>query len=60
MSVVGDAAYGGQRRAIALDRPFLHAGGLVFAHPVSGTPIAVDEPLAPELVALLETLPPPA
>ena len=58
--VVGDAAYGGQRSAITLDRPFLHAGGLVFAHPVSGTPIAVEEPLAPELVALLETLVPEA
>jgi 23S rRNA pseudouridine1911/1915/1917 synthase len=54
--VVGDAAYGGQRSALTLDRPFLHAGGLAFAHPVTGDPIAVEEPLAPELAALLETL----
>jgi 23S rRNA pseudouridine1911/1915/1917 synthase len=54
--VVGDAAYGGSRRAIALERPFLHAGGLAFAHPVTGEPVAVDEPLAPELAALLEVL----
>jgi 23S rRNA pseudouridine1911/1915/1917 synthase len=56
--VVGDAAYGGQRPGIELDRPFLHAGGLGFTHPVTGTPVAVDEPLAPELSALLERLVP--
>jgi 23S rRNA pseudouridine1911/1915/1917 synthase len=56
--VVGDAAYGGQRSAITLDRPFLHAGGLAFAHPVTGDPVAVEEPLAPELMALLEELSP--
>jgi 23S rRNA pseudouridine1911/1915/1917 synthase len=54
--VVGDAAYGGQRAGIVLDRPFLHAGGLAFAHPVTGEPVAVEEPLAPELAALLEQL----
>jgi 23S rRNA pseudouridine1911/1915/1917 synthase len=54
--VVGDAAYGGQRSALTLDRPFLHAGGLAFAHPLTGDRIAVEEPLAPELAALLETL----
>jgi 23S rRNA pseudouridine1911/1915/1917 synthase len=54
--VVGDAAYGGQRAAIAIDRPFLHAGGLRFAHPVTGVPVAVQEPLAPELAALLDHL----
>jgi 23S rRNA pseudouridine1911/1915/1917 synthase len=56
--VVGDAAYGGQRRAVALDRPFLHAGGLAFAHPVSAEPITVEEPLPPELVELLDRLTP--
>jgi 23S rRNA pseudouridine1911/1915/1917 synthase len=54
--VVGDAAYGGARPAITLDRPFLHAGGLAFAHPVTGEPVAVEEPLAPELATLLEQL----
>ena len=54
--VVGDAAYGGKRPGLTLDRPFLHAGGLAFAHPVTGDRIAVEEPLAPELAALLETL----
>ena len=37
--VVGDAGYGGARPALALDRPFLHAGGLAFAHPVTGEPV---------------------
>lgn len=54
--VVGDAAYSGQRAGIALDRPFLHAGGLGFAHPVTGDPVAVEEPLPPELAALLDRL----
>ncbi len=54
--VVGDAAYGGKRPGLTLDRPFLHAGGLAFAHPVTGDQVAVEEPLAPELAALLETL----
>jgi 23S rRNA pseudouridine1911/1915/1917 synthase len=54
--VVGDAAYGGQRRTVALARPFLHAGGLTFAHPITGERVAVDEPLAPELAELLTRL----
>jgi 23S rRNA pseudouridine1911/1915/1917 synthase len=56
--VVGDAAYGGRRFALALGRPFLHAGRLAFSHPVTGDPVAVEEPMAPELVALLEGLTP--
>jgi len=54
--VVGDAVYGGRRAALVLDRPFLHAGGLAFAHPVTGEAITVDEPLAPELAAVLDDL----
>ena len=57
--VVGDAAYGGRRAAIALDRPFLHAGELAFAHPVTGEPVRVEEPLAPELAEVLDRLPSP-
>ncbi len=56
--VVGDAAYGGQRAGIELDRPFLHAGGLAFDHPVTGGRVAVEEPLAPELAAVLDGLEP--
>ena len=54
--VVGDAAYGGRRAALVLDRPFLHAGGLAFAHPVTGARVEVEEPLAPELQAVLSSL----
>jgi 23S rRNA pseudouridine1911/1915/1917 synthase len=54
--VVGDAAYGGRRGTLDLGRPFLHAGGLAFAHPVTGMRVEVEEPLAPELEALLATL----
>jgi 23S rRNA pseudouridine1911/1915/1917 synthase len=54
--VVGDPGYGGQRRTIDLGRPFLHAGGLAFAHPVTGSPVTVEEPLPPELAALLDRL----
>jgi 23S rRNA pseudouridine1911/1915/1917 synthase len=56
--VVGDAVYGGRRASLALDRPFLHAGGLGFDHPVTGTPLAFDEPLTAELAALLDRLAP--
>ena len=56
--MVGDAAYGGQRAGIELDRPFLHAGGLAFEHPVAGGRVAIEEPLAPELVAVLDGLGP--
>ena len=37
--VVGDGAYGGRRPGIDLDRPFLHAEHLAFAHPVTGEPL---------------------
>jgi 23S rRNA pseudouridine1911/1915/1917 synthase len=56
--VVGDAAYGGNRSGIVLDRPFLHARSLQFVHPVSGETMSFDEPLAPELTAVLEALGP--
>jgi 23S rRNA pseudouridine1911/1915/1917 synthase len=56
--VVGDPAYGGQRPALALDRPFLHAGCLAFAHPVTADPVEVAEPLTSELATLLAQLAP--
>jgi 23S rRNA pseudouridine1911/1915/1917 synthase len=52
--VVGDAAYGGARARIALDRPFLHAARLSFDHPVTGEHLAFEEPLA----AVLDRLAP--
>jgi 23S rRNA pseudouridine1911/1915/1917 synthase len=54
--VVGDALYGGRRSGIDLERPFLHATGLAFAHPVTGDPLQFDDGLPAELSAVLETL----
>ncbi|MGH2706028.1 MAG: RluA family pseudouridine synthase [Actinomycetota bacterium] len=57
--VVGDPTYG--RRAhslqteLGLERPFLHAAGLSFDHPVlAGVRVDVSEPLPPDLEAALE------
>ena len=54
--VVGDASYGGARPGLDLDRPFLHATAVAFAHPVTGERIVVEEPLPPELTAVLDEL----
>lgn len=54
--VVGDAAYGGARSRLLLARPFLHAGHLALDHPVTGELLAFDEPLPPELRAVLDAL----
>jgi 23S rRNA pseudouridine1911/1915/1917 synthase len=54
--VVGDATYGGARRALDPGRPFLHAASLSFVHPIRGTPVAVTEPLPQDLSAVLASL----
>jgi len=54
--VVGDAAYGGRRTGIDLDRPFLHAERLAFAHPVTGEPLDFRVPLPAGLDAVLRSL----
>lgn len=46
--VAGDPEYGG-RGALDLQRQFLHAARLAFAHPVSGAPIDVSSPLPADL-----------
>ena len=46
--VAGDAEYGG-RGALGLQRQFLHAARLAFAHPVTGAPIDVSSPLPADL-----------
>jgi 23S rRNA pseudouridine1911/1915/1917 synthase len=48
-----------RRRALdtlSLDRNFLHAAELVFAHPRTGAQIELTSPLPPELATLLEQL----
>lgn len=63
--LIGDPVYGRRRRSQdprvgailnTFDRPALHARRLVFPHPVTGDPIAVEAPLPPDLEALLDQL----
>jgi len=46
--VAGDPEYGGQG-ALGLQRQFLHATRLAFAHPITGAPIDVGSPLPADL-----------
>jgi 23S rRNA pseudouridine1911/1915/1917 synthase len=60
--VVGDATYGGVRRHVAadvrpvnrLERPFLHAHKLSFAHPADGRRMAFESPLPADLQSVLD------
>jgi 23S rRNA pseudouridine1911/1915/1917 synthase len=55
--ILGDRAYGGGGQdavALGLDRPFLHAERLAFRHPITGAPIALEDPLPDELARALE------
>jgi 23S rRNA pseudouridine1911/1915/1917 synthase len=54
--IVGDGAYRGVRDSLPLHRPFLHAGLLAFDHPASGERLRFDEPLPPDLTAVLDRL----
>jgi 23S rRNA pseudouridine1911/1915/1917 synthase len=50
--VVGDATYGGARERLGLTRPFLHARGLAFDHPVTDDRCRFDSPLPDDLEEL--------
>lgn len=62
--IVGDPVYGGVHRRVPanlravqrLDRPFLHAAHLSFAHPTDGRRIDVDSPLPPDLQDVLDDI----
>jgi 23S rRNA pseudouridine1911/1915/1917 synthase len=63
--VVGDNLYGAPHNIpnsvdpeapLSLERNFLHAAQLSFAHPQTGKPVNLEAPLPPELTAVLETL----
>ena len=62
--VVGDPLYGGIHRRVPgdlravthLDRPFLHAARLVFAHPEDGRRMEFEAPLPADLQRVLEDL----
>jgi 23S rRNA pseudouridine1911/1915/1917 synthase len=51
--VAGDPEYGTRGRH-GLERQFLHAARLAFAHPVTGAPVDVSSPLPGDLAAALE------
>ena len=58
-AVVGDVVYGQNRklaRQLGLERPFLHASALRFAHPATGEEIAIEDPLPEDLTAALTVL----
>ncbi len=62
--IVGDGTYGGVRRQMPghlrpverLERPFLHAARLVFAHPRDGRRMEFEAPLPPELQSVIEEI----
>jgi 23S rRNA pseudouridine1911/1915/1917 synthase len=62
--IVGDAVYGGIRRRVAgdlrpllaLDRPFLHAGRLVFHHPADRRKMEFEAPLPADLQSVLDQI----
>jgi 23S rRNA pseudouridine1911/1915/1917 synthase len=51
--LIGDPTYGGERR-YGLERPFLHAHLLSFAHPAGGEAMTFSSELPPDLSAALE------
>jgi 23S rRNA pseudouridine1911/1915/1917 synthase len=51
--VAGDPEYG-RAGVLGLDRQFLHATRLAFAHPVTEAPVDVTSPLPPDLARALE------
>jgi 23S rRNA pseudouridine1911/1915/1917 synthase len=54
--VIGDDRYRGQQTAVALDRPFLHAGELAFDHPATGERTSFTSPLPFDLEQVLAGL----
>lgn len=53
LPVAGDAVYG-RPGELGLERQFLHATRLAFAHPVTGEPVDVSSPLPADLATALE------
>lgn len=62
--IVGDSIYGGIRRHLPadlrpvgrLERPFLHAARLAFAHPRDGRRVELQSPLAPDLQSVIDDI----
>ncbi len=51
--VLGDGTYRGARPEVGLERPFLHARVLAFAHPTTGDRIELQAALPPDLAEVL-------
>jgi 23S rRNA pseudouridine1911/1915/1917 synthase len=54
--ILGDRRYGGggdDAKAVGLTRPFLHSWRIGFAHPVTGEPIELEDPLPEDLAHAL-------
>jgi 23S rRNA pseudouridine1911/1915/1917 synthase len=54
--VVGDTVYGRKKNSLGLNRQFLHAWKLQFAHPRTGNVLQVKAPLASDLQHVLDNL----
>ncbi|MFA4965102.1 MAG: RluA family pseudouridine synthase [Thermoleophilia bacterium] len=54
--VAGDVQYGRRPRPEGLDRQFLHAARLGFAHPADGRQLEFSSPLPPDLATYVESL----
>jgi 23S rRNA pseudouridine1911/1915/1917 synthase len=62
--IVGDSTYGGVHRHVAddvrpvqrLERPFLHAARLAFAHPSDGRPMTFESPLPDDLRSVIDEI----
>jgi 23S rRNA pseudouridine1911/1915/1917 synthase len=57
--LAGDRSYGADptlATRLGLDRPFLHAWRLAFAHPADGHRVELTEPLPPDLQGVLDRL----
>ncbi|MGE5138637.1 MAG: RluA family pseudouridine synthase [Rudaea sp.] len=52
--VAGDPTYGSRKNRLGLQRQFLHAWQLAFAHPMTGQPVEFQAPLPPDLIDALE------
>ena len=54
--VVGDTVYGRRKPSLGLQRQFLHAWRLSFAHPVDGHVVSLEAPLPSDLLQVLDSL----
>ncbi len=55
-ALVGDRRYDGLRESIPMERPFLHAESLSFAHPITEKTMAFNSPLPEDLTEVLQKL----